>query len=52
MQGRMHDLSEGGARIITEKKIQNLEPKDAAQAKIFFDNFFCFALGFLYLKCY
>jgi len=46
-QGRIQDLSEGGARFISEQKHPDLG------TKFFKDRYFsCFALGYLSLNCY
>ena len=48
IQGRIQDLSKRGARFISEQKNPDL------WTKFFLDRYFlfCFALGFLSLKCY
>ena len=47
-QGRIQNLSEGGARLISEQKNPDLGTKRLAEGDHFFkiDIFFCFALGF------
>ena len=50
-QGRIQNLSMGGSRFISEQKKSRIRNK---KTKFFYkiDIFFCFAQGFLTLKCY
>ena len=52
-QGRTQDLSEGGTRFFGTKKSWFRIKKTCCRRDFFSDRYFsCFALGFLFLKCY